>query len=76
MPEHCRRVGGRIFSLMTAVDICRIEVKSAACLFKGFGARSGSQRAGVAQCLWPSRDLPSCTVGKADQAVLVFDFAS
>ena len=61
---------------MTAVDICRIEVKSVACLFKGFSARSGSQPAGIAPRLYPSRDLPSCSMGKIDQAVLLFNFVS
>jgi len=61
---------------MTAVDICRIEVKSVACLFKGFSAHSGFQPAGIAQCLQPSRDLPSCSMGTIDQAGLVFSFVS
>lgn len=54
LQEGGRQGGGRVFFPVTAVDICRIEVKSAACLSKGSSACSGSWLAGIAQCLWHS----------------------
>lgn len=40
----------------------------------GFGACSSSEPVGIAQCLSPSRDLPSCSMGKIAQVVLLLNF--
>lgn len=60
----CRRVGRRIFSLMTAVDICRIKVKSGSCLLEVLVPAAVVSQPGSPSACHPAGTFPAAAWAK------------